>query len=146
MGVKQAEPRDPEVVVEDVIGEDWKDQTNKVTTETSFGETRGDLRVYREDMTPQDYDAFPKVTITMGEDLDKFQYGIMRITTQNIVDGGTIREKSYLVQVDGVMSIIYSVYAKTLNDLRKATFRQKTIRIYGFFKMLAIKLKQKYGN
>ena len=107
-----------------------KDKSLKITTETHFGTTKGDLRVYREDLTPIDYDSFPKVIITAAEDLEKFQKGIIRIEVEDFC-----RDKeSYLIQVDGLLSIVYSVYANTLNDLRTPSFRQKTVRLIEKFK------------
>lgn len=129
--------------MEDIIGDEWKDKSTKVTTEESFGTTKGDLRVYTEGLTPIDFDEYPKVTITTAEDLDKFQYGIVRITVQNSAEEIPY---SYLIQIDGLMSCVYSVYAKTLNDLRKATIRQKTVRMYSIFRMLFEKWGGKIGE
>ncbi len=119
-----------------------KDTSLKVTKEVKFGTTVGDLRVYNEDLTPRDYDSLPLITLKIAEDLDKFQYGIIRIC---INEGGI--EKSYLVNIDGVMSLIYSVYAKNLNEMRSPNFRQKAVRFHGllktFFNRLIIKNKNK---
>ena len=117
-----------------------KDPSQKVTNNTKFGLTKGDLRTYQEDLTPNDWDGFPKVTVSMGEDLEKYQNGILRISTEYVEDG-TIRNHDILIQVDGLMSIVYAVYAKTLNDLRRATIRQRTVRVWGIFRKLIEKLK-----
>jgi len=129
---------------ETLTEEQFKDQSKKVTNSKNFGKTVGDLRVYNEDLTPIDYDSFPKVTITTGEDLDKYQHGIIRITTKHLVDGGIIREKSFLIQVDGLMSIVYAAYAKTLNDLRRATIRQKTVRVWGIVRKIVEHFRRKF--
>jgi hypothetical protein len=116
-----------------------KDKSQKITKATSFGTTIGDLRLYNEDLTPREFDSNPMITITAAEDLKKFQYGIIRIDINDC--GG--KQGSYLVQIDGLMSIVYSVYAKTLNDLRKPSFRQKTVRMWGIFRKLFERFKKK---
>ena len=132
------------IQAETLTEEQFKDQSLKVTQSEKFGKTIGDLRVYNEDLTPVDYDSYPKITITAGEDLDKFQHGIIRITTKHIVDGGIIRKKTFLIQVDGLMSIVYAVYAKTLNDLRRATIRQKTVRVWGIIRKVVEHFRRKF--
>lgn len=103
-----------------------KDSSLRVTKEMDFGTSKGQLRVYNNNVTPKEYEEYPKVTITVAEDLKKFQYGIIKITTQESSDSP---EYDYLVQVDGLMSIVYATYAKTLNELRKPTFRDKGVRM-----------------
>lgn len=120
-----------------------KDKSLKVTKATNFGTSIGDLRVYNDDLTPRDYDSYPKITITAAEDLGKFQYGIIKITVQNMEYSPKME---YLVQVDGLMSIVYSVYAKTLNDLRAEKFREKTIRMWGILKMSVFRIKRLFGK
>lgn len=119
--------------------ENFKNPSPKITNDRNFGLTKGDLRVYNEDLTMKEWDEYPKITVSMGENLEAYQNGIMRIAIQIIPE---IPAKEFLIQVDGLMSIVYSVYAKTLNDLRRPTMRQKTIRIWGFFRKLFEKLKK----
>jgi len=119
--------------------ETGKDISQKVTKETNFGTSIGQLRAYRADRTPIDYKGYPKITVTAAEDLHSFQYGIIKITIQLQKDFTPI---DYYIQVDGLMSIVYSVYAKTLNDLRRATIRQKTVRMYGICKMMLYRVKR----
>lgn len=116
----------------------FKDPSQKVTNSTKFGLTKGDLRTYQEDLTPNDWDGYPKVTVSLGEDLEKFQNGIVRFDIQHDQYSAP---RTYLIQVDGLMSIIYAVYAKTLNDLRRATIRQRTVRVWGIFRKMIEKLK-----
>lgn len=116
-----------------------KDPSQKVTNNTKFGLTKGDLRTYQEDLTPNDWNGFPKVTVSLGEDLEKYQNGIIRLDIQHDQYSAP---RSYLIQVDGLMSIVYAVYAKTLNDLRRATIRQRTVRVWGIFRKLIEKLKK----
>lgn len=103
-----------------------KDSSLRVTKETSFGTSKGQLRVYNSNITPKEYEEYPKVTITVAEDLKKFQYGIIKITTQESAESA---EYDYLVQVDGLMSIVYATYAKTLNELRAPSFRDRGVRM-----------------
>jgi hypothetical protein len=118
--------------------EEEKNLSQNVTNDDNFGLTKGDLRVYDENLNPVDWDNYPKITVSMGEDLEKYQKGMIRIDIARAED---VAVQSYWIQVDGLMSIVYSVYAKTLNDLRRATIRQQTIRMWGFFRKLFDKLR-----
>jgi len=123
--------------------EELKDKDQRLTKERNFGTTIGQLRVYNDDLTPRDYDWYPKVVVSAAENLDKFQYGIIKIAVE---DCEGAEKKEYLVQVDGLMAIVYNVYAKTLNDLRRPSFRDKTVRMWGFFKILLYKIKKRFGE
>jgi hypothetical protein len=100
----------------------------KLTNEEKFKTIAGDLRVYNEEMKARDFDDYPKINVKVAEDLKKFQYGYIVLTIQQSPKAPV---KRYIVQVDGLLSIVYSVYAKTLNSLRKPTIRQRAIRIHG---------------
>lgn len=104
-----------------------KSLSKKLTETTEFKTARGDLLIYNEDLTEHGYDN-PKITLVISEDLEKHQFGIARLI---IADSES--RKSYLVHVDGLLSTIYAAYAKSLNDLRKPTIRQKTVRMAGYF-------------
>jgi hypothetical protein len=119
--------------------EEQKNTSVNVTNDENFGLTKADLRVYNEDLSMVDWDSFPKVTISMGEDLEKYQKGIIRISIQTVPE---IPAKEFLIQVDGLMTVVYSMYAKTLNDLRRATIRQKTVRVWGILRKFWEKLKK----
>ena len=119
--------------------EEQKNTSVNVTNDDKFGLTKADLRVYNEDLSMVDWDSFPKVTISMGEDLEKYQKGIIRITTQ--VNEFSMPEE-FIIQVDGLMTVVYSMYAKTLNDLRRATIRQKTVRVWGILRKFWERLKK----
>ncbi len=124
-----------------------KDTSTKVTKETKFGTTIGQLRAYNKDLTPIDWERYPKITVTAAEDLDKFQYGIIKINIKNWRDDDLgLCGDDYYIQIDGLMSVIYNVYAKTLNDLRRATIRQKTVKMYGILKMFVYKVRRLFSK
>lgn len=105
-----------------------KGMGKKVTDGTSFKPCKGDLMVYNEDLTEKGYDT-PRITLSIAEDLEKFQFGIAKLTVEYEEDG-TLRTFETLIHVDGIMSTIYAAYARNLNDLKRATIRQKTVRMY----------------
>lgn len=107
-----------------------KSQSLNITDSTEFKTSRGDLLQYNEDLTVKGFDN-PTITLTASEDLGKHQKGIVRITVEK-----EHTKETYLVHVDGMMSVVYASYAKTLNDLKKPTFRMKTLRVIGFIKKL----------
>lgn len=117
-----------------------KSTSTKITESEKFGTYKGDLRVYKKNLEPIDFNDYPKFTITVAEDLDKFQYGYIVVTVKN---SPKARERRYIIQIDGLLSLVYSVYAKTLNNLRKATIRQKTVRVYGIFRKIFDKIFKK---
>jgi len=111
-----------------------KNKSTKITNSTKFGKTIGNLRVYREDLTPLDFDDYPQIIVSAGEDLKKFQYGFIRIKIKKNKE----ESESYLVQVDGLLTIVYGVYAKVLNSFRNKN--TNSVRIYGFFRKLYNKI------
>jgi hypothetical protein len=119
--------------------EEQKSTSVNVTNDENFGLTKADLRVYESNLTPVDWDNYPKITISMGEDLEKYQKGMIRI---DIMQDNDKEIQSYWIQVDGLMTIVYSMYAKTLNDLRRATIRQKTVRVWGILRKIWEKFKK----
>jgi hypothetical protein len=118
-----------------------KNTSPNITNTENKGATVADLRAYKEDLTEIDWNEYPKVTISMGETTEMYQKGIIRISIQHRIDGNEIGTRDILIQVDGLLSVVYSMYAKTLNDLRKATIRQKTMRAWGILRKLWEKLK-----
>lgn len=117
-----------------------KIQTGNVTEDTKYGLTKADLRTYYFDNTEIDWKDYPKVTITLGDSLNAYQKGIITFSVK-YPERGKEKELTFRVQVDGLMSVVYSMYAKTLNELRKATIRQKTARVWGITKKLWYKLR-----
>lgn len=108
-----------------------KSLSKKLTETTEFKPARGDLMQYNEDLTEKGYDN-PRLTLSISEDLEKHQFGIARLSITD--DEG--KGKSYLVHVDALLSCIYASYAKSLNDLRKPTIRQRSIQMRGYFRDL----------
>lgn len=108
-----------------------KSLSKKLTETTEFKPSRGDLMLYNEDLTEKGYDD-PRVTLSISEDLAKHQFGIARLTIEDKEGKG----QSYLIHVDGMLSCIYASYAKSLNDLRKPTIRQRSIQMRGYFRDL----------
>lgn len=48
-----------------------KDSSLRVTKEMDFGTSKGQLRVYNNNVTPKEYEEYPKVTITVAEGIEK---------------------------------------------------------------------------
>lgn len=119
-----------------------KDKSDKITNSEDFGLTKADLKVYNDDLSIKSWDEYPKITISLGEDLQKYQKGIMRVEIKDFSDGINSQSRSYLIQVDALMSIVYSAYAGSLNDLRRATIRQKAYRIWGIVRKLFDKIRK----
>lgn len=107
--------------------------SHNVTAEKKFKTIVGDLLVYSKDLKPIGYDN-PKITLTVAENVDSFQKGIVKMEVQGV---------SYYLHIDGILSCIYSGYAKNLNDLRKPTLRQQTVRLKSFLLELADKIFHK---
>jgi hypothetical protein len=104
-----------------------KNTSPDITTEENFRTIKGDLLQYNDDLTPRGY-ADPTITLTVAEDLKKFQRGIVKITiARNDTDGKITATEEYLFHIDGILSCIYSGYAKNLNVLRKPTLKQKAV-------------------
>lgn len=113
-----------------------KGKSINVTEESKFRTIRGDLLRYDEELNPIGYDK-PTLTLIVAEDLDKFRRGIVRLTISE-----ADRRTSYLLHLDGILSCIYSGYAKNLNDLRKPSFRQHAVRIKTFMRDMIEMIKK----
>jgi len=105
-----------------------KNASPNVTQEEKFRTIKGDLLQYNEDLTPKGYDK-PVITLSVAENLQQFQRGIIRLTITKDSTSGEKLKEDYLLHIDGLLSCIYSGYAKNLNVLRKPTLKQRAVKI-----------------
>lgn len=79
----------------------------RITHKTDFTPVRAALMKFADHKgnPPVGFERPFRITLTAGEDLDKYQRGTLVIT----IDRGSKRER-ILVSMDAVMSVIYAVY------------------------------------
>lgn len=109
-----------------------KDTSLKITNSPYPGKTMADLRLYNPDLTPVDFNQYPKMVVTMAENEEKYQYGYVKLDIFKDKD----TKESYFFHVDGLMSIVYNTYARSLNDLRRPTFKMQAVRFHSFLTRL----------
>jgi hypothetical protein len=84
-----------------------KSQSPKITIETEFKKTEGRLQRYDEGCNSIGFDRYPRIDVVAGDDLNKFQHGIIRIT---IKEKPLDRAKHYFIKMDAIQSVIFKTY------------------------------------
>lgn len=85
-----------------------KDRSPNITTETDFKKIEARISCYNEiGCTPRSPNAYPRVVVAAGDDLIKFQRGVVRITIQ---DGPSQRARNYFVNMDVMNNVFMKTY------------------------------------
>jgi len=118
-----------------------KDKSTKLTKKEEFGTTIAQILLRKENLEPYGFNEYPKLTMVVAEDKEKFQEGIVRL----VFEESEGVERSYLVHMDLFISISQSVYAKTNSDIAKREYnKRRNAKIWGFFKTLMYRVQHKF--
>jgi len=86
-----------------------KSQSPNITNDTKFKKIQGRLQRYTEDCEPCGFDSYPRIDAAAGDDLKKFQRGIIRITTQEKGEP----PKHHFISMDAIQSVVLRTYSPT---------------------------------
>ena len=120
-----------------------KDKSPNITNSTYPGKTVAEIALIDSgSLKPYDFGEFPKLKMVVAGDKRKFKEGIVEFIIQDFEDS---KPKSYLFNMDVAIWVSRQIYARTINNLEVRELRRKKLmKIYGFFRMLVERLKDKF--